>query len=713
MSFQLRCQKSLSEVSCPSRLNLSWRFCFVTLFVTAAPLIAVAQDQRFESKHVAKLQYVTSAEISPDGKHVAYIVSVPRQPITDDDGPSWSQLHVTDLEGNDRPFIVGHVSIGSPHWSSDSKWIFYTAKRSGDDDKILYRIAVDGGESIPTLKHESSIGGFDLSPDGKSVAFLAKEKTDTNLKELQAKGFDQEIYEEDWTPTRVWIASIDTSSTQIDSKAEPRMLDLDGSALDALWNPSGQELAVVLAPTPSVDDSYMFKRAHVVDAQSGRVIRSIGNPGKLGDIAWSPDGKRLALVSGVDINDPREGRLMVTTIDGDGPAKDVLPNLQAHVGPFTWKDDSTIYWLAAEGVSSRFGTVTIDGSRKDLLQPGSDGDAVISDFSMTDSGSVVFVGHRATHPPEVYAWEDQVQPPNQITDQNPWLETMQFAKQVEIEWQARDGLTVGGLLVYPLNHVEGRRYPTIMYVHGGPESHESNGWITSYSRPGQVAAAQGFAVFYPNYRGSTGRGVEYSKMGQGDAAGKEFDDLVDGIDHLIELGITDGDAVGVTGGSYGGYASAWCSTFYSDRFAASVMFVGISDNVSKVGTTDIPEEMFLVHHLKRLWDDWDYFLERSPIRHVEKNKTPTLIMHGKNDPRVHPSQSLELHRHLKTLNQAPVRLVLFEGEGHGNRKAAARFDYNLRMLRWMKHFLQDKSDTAPAMQLDYNTALGISKKSDS
>ena len=123
-------------------------------------------------------------------------------------------------------------------------------------------------------------------------------------------------------------------------------------------------------------------------------------------------------------------------------------------------------------------------------------------------------------------------------------------------------------------------------------------------------------MFYPNYRGSTGRGVAFSKMGQNDAAGKEFDDLIDGIDHLIELGIADRNAIGVTGGSYGGYASAWCSTFYSDRFAASAMFVGISDNVSKIGTTDIPMEMFLVHQMKRLWEDWDYFLERLSLIHI-------------------------------------------------------------------------------------------------
>lgn len=669
--------------------------------------IATAQSDQFESKHVAQIRYVGNAKLSPSGQHIAYTVSVPRAPLKDDDGAAWTHLYVSDLEGNVRPFIVGSVSVGSPHWSPDGKWIYYTAKREGDKQKVLYRIAVDGGESIPTLKHATSIGHFDLSPDGKQIAFLATKETIKTVKELHDKGFNQEIYEEDWKSTHVWIASIDNASIELDEELEPRQLELDGSALEVLWSPTGQELAVVLAPTPSVDDSYMFKRAHVINAESGQVIRSISNSGKLGDVAWSPDGKRLALVSGVDIHDPHEGRLMVTTVDGDGSLVDLMPDFEAHVGPFEWKDNSTVYWLAAEGVSSRFGTVTIDGNRKDIIEPGSNGDPVISSFSTAQGkDSIVFVGHSPSHPSELFLSSENAKP-DRLTNLNPWLDELRFAKQTPIKWKAKDGLELQGLLIYPLNYVEGRSYPTIMYVHGGPESHESNGWITSYSRPGQVAAAQGFAVFYPNYRGSTGRGVAFSKMGQNDAAGKEFDDLIDGIDHLIELGIADRNAIGVTGGSYGGYASAWCSTFYSDRFAASAMFVGISDNVSKIGTTDIPMEMFLVHQMKRLWEDWDYFLERSPIRHVEKNKTPTLILHGKEDPRVHPSQSLELHRHLKTLNQAPVRLVLYEGEGHGNRKAAARLDYNLRMLRWMKHFLQDKSDKAPEYEIDYHTALGI------
>jgi dipeptidyl aminopeptidase/acylaminoacyl peptidase len=214
-----------------------------------------------------------------------------------------------------------------------------------------------------------------------------------------------------------------------------------------------------------------------------------------------------------------------------------------------------------------------------------------------------------------------------------------------------------------------------------------------------VAAARGFAVFYPNYRASTGRGVEFSKLDHGDPAGKEFDDLVDAAQYLASTGLADLKKVGVTGGSYGGYATAWAATALSEHFAAGVMFVGISDQISQVGTTEIPDEMFEVHNRSRPWDDWKLFLERSPIYHAEKGRTPLLILHGKADTRVPTSQSVELYRALETLGNAPVRLVLYPSEGHGNRRAASRYDYNLRMLRWFEHYLKGPGGDPPPYAL--------------
>ncbi len=666
---------------------------------TAADVPVVVQ-RTLGPLQIAQLKSVIDSSISPDGNWVAYRLAVPRIPLQDEDGPSWVELHVVDAAGNSRPFVTGKIAVGSMAWTPDSKRIVYLARRNDDKATALYQIPIDGGESQKLLEHPTSISAFSLSADGRQVAYLATEEVDSTQKTQAEKGFNQEIYEEDWQPTRVWIAESTPG-------AKPRRLDLTGSAHDVQWSPRGTELLVVLAPTPSVDDSYMFKRVHIVDVVSGRIVESIPNPGKLGQVAWSPNGERIAMISGADLHDPSEGRLMVANLPGSGELTDLMPDYPAHVSSFAWLDAGRILWIADDHLQTSVGTSDVEGATQRVISATG---PILSALTVTHDGkTAAMVGHAPQHPGEVYRMSVEPNPTDpeslRLTRSNPQLDSIRLAEQSPVTWSARDGLQLEGVLIKPLNYVEGRRYPLVMIVHGGPESHVPNGWVTTYSSPGQALAARGFAVFYPNYRGSTGRGVEFSKLGQADAAGKEFDDLVDGIDHLVASGLVDRARVGITGGSYGGYASAWGATYYSDRYAASVMFVGISDNISKVGTTDIPAEMFLVHHLKRLWDDWPYFTERSPIRYVQRNKTPTLILHGKQDPRVHPSQSLELFRHLKTLAQAPVRLVLYEGEGHGNRKAAARFDYSLRLLRWMEHYLMGPGGDAPPYELDYPAAL--------
>jgi dipeptidyl aminopeptidase/acylaminoacyl peptidase len=315
------------------------------------------------------------------------------------------------------------------------------------------------------------------------------------------------------------------------------------------------------------------------------------------------------------------------------------------------------------------------------------------------------LGQSATHPNEVLMMAHRDTAPLRLTDSNPWLEDMRFATQRVITYPARDGLDIEALLIEPLDYEPGKRYPLILTVHGGPEGHYRNGFVTRYVSPGQVGAAQGFAVLLPNYRGSTGRGVEFSMLSQAGYGKGEFDDLIDGVDHLIDMGLVDRERVGVTGGSYGGFAAAWCSTYHSKRFAAGVMFAGVSNHISKAGTTDIPEEAYLVHARKRLWEDWMFFLEQSPIYYVERARTPLLILGGANDARVDFGQSMELYRHLKILGRTPVRLVRYPGEGHGNRKAAARYDYNLRMMRWLNHYLQGPGGDPPPPELDYHLDL--------
>ncbi len=688
-----------------NRWGLQTRVCYRLLLaglVTVAGADSARGGESFTPEHVAKLRFVTSAAISPDGANTAYTLAVPRRPYKDDDGPAWVELHVIVGNGASKPFVTGEVNVSAVQWKPDGRAVSFLAKRGKDKTKSLYEIAIDGGEARNILTFDTDISDYSWSPDGSRVAFLASEKESKEAKEQKEKGFKQEIYEEDLEKIRVWIAKPG------DENAKPQSLDLPGTPSELHWSPVGASLAVALAPSPLIDDHYMRRKLHVFNADNGAIVSSFQNPGKMGAVSWSPDGKRLAMISAADINDPADGRLLIAD-PADGSLRDILPDYEGHVKSIAWQDADTVMFLGDEGVWTTFGEIGREGQNRKTHLP--KGGVTASEFSVSRDGqSVAMVMDSPRHPSELFIMRHGDKEPKRVTGSNPWLSDMNWAKQEVITHKARDGVTLEGLLIRPLNEESGKRYPLILRVHGGPEAHDHNGWSTGYGNPGQVAAANGYAVFYPNYRGSTGRGVAFSKMGQGDPAGKEFDDLVDAVDHLISMGLVDKDKVGITGGSYGGYATAWCSTYYSERFAAGVMFVGISNKLSKSGTTDIPDEEALVHALKRPWDDWTGFLDRSPIRHVEKAKTPLLIMHGKDDPRVHPSQSMELYRHLKTLGRVPVRLVFYPGEGHGNRKAAARYDFNLRMMQWFDHYLKGPGGDPPPFELRYGLKPETSEK---
>ncbi len=653
---------------------------------------------------VARLQQVGQVAISPDGKLIAYMLYVQRTPGEEDNGSAWRELHVVDTEGTSRPFVTGKVQVGKLKWTPDGKRIAYVAKRFDDKHPSLYAIAVDGGESRKVVRHETGISDYAFSADGKRLAFLGKSKIDDTIKKAKKKGFNAKVYEEEPRATGVWTATLKSGVVAKDTK--PARFLLDGSASTIAFNPDGRSLAVSIAPTPLIDDHYMKRKVHILSADTGAIQGKLETPGKIGRAAYSPNGKQIAMIAGADPNDPAAGRLMVGSSEG-GALKAVLPvDAKEHVHGFGWLDDETLVFLSDREMQTVIGTVKADGSNaKVLVGPKS---PVVWQFSVSRaSGTAALLADTPSFPAEVFSLSLKANSEaKRLTTHNEWLADVTLGKQEAVTYKARDGLEIGGVLVHPVNAEEGARVPLVLVVHGGPESHVRNGWVTNYSRPGQTGAARGWAVFYPNYRGSTGRGVEFSKKGQSDYAGGEFNDLVDAITHFDNSGLIDKTKVGITGGSYGGFASAWAATKLTEHFAASVMFVGISDHISKAGTTDIPNEMYMVHARRWPWKHWDWFRERSPIHYIEQARTPILIMHGENDTRVHPSQSMELYRYIKLIGKTPTRLVLYPGEGHGNRKAAARLDYSLRQLRWLEHYLVGAGGDPPAHAVDHAAAMG-------
>jgi dipeptidyl aminopeptidase/acylaminoacyl peptidase len=238
----------------------------------------------------------------------------------------------------------------------------------------------------------------------------------------------------------------------------------------------------------------------------------------------------------------------------------------------------------------------------------------------------------------------------------------------------------------PVGFAAGRRHPLVVVVHGGPEGAFEDGWLSAYANPGHALAERGYFVLFPNYRGSVGRGVSYSKADHRDLGGKEFLDVLDGVDHLVANSWVDEKRVGITGGSYGGYFTAIGVTRHSERFAAGVELFGITNWESYMGTSDIPEENTLVHWALRCYEQPEACRQGSPIAWVRNAKTPTLILQGAEDLRVPKPQSDELYAAL-TWKGVPVEYVVYPRETHGFRERAHRLDTLTRMLAWFDRHL--------------------------
>ncbi|NJY62767.1 S9 family peptidase [Salinimicrobium sp. CDJ15-81-2] len=641
-----------------------------------------AQQNVLTPQDVARIEYVQEAVISEDGKRIAFQLLVPKDP-TQENAPASSHLYVYERSSKTSTPFVTNYSTGNVKFRPGHNTITFTGRPEGSELAALYEIPVGGGEPQKIFEFESSISSYDWNSDGSKIAFVSQEKKDKK----PGLPYSPEVYETDIANSSAFIAAINNPT--------PTNVGVEGHVVGVQWSPNGNELAINAAPSSLVDDFYTSQKIYVVDGNTHKVTTEIDHKAKLGSIKWSPDGKRIAFIAGEDQHDPIDGSIFIAEATGGKP-QILQRDFQGQFHGISWKNDKTITFLASEGVSSSIGTLEINGKLKITYE---NKDLSISGFSMAKDGRIALVANSAQYPGELFMLNTKASEVERLTTSNPWLQNKSFGKQEMISYKASDGMEIQGILIHPVNKPSGK-IPLITVVHGGPEAHYDNGWLTAYNMPGQVGAGQGYAVFYPNYRGSTGRGVEFSKSSQGDPAGKEFDDIIDGIDHLIENYNVDKNKVGVTGGSYGGYATAWMSTRHTDRFAAGVMSVGISNNISKWGTSDIPEEMFLVHSRKRIWDDYQFYLERSPIFYADQAKTPLLILHGKEDTRVDPGQSFELYRHLKTRTDTPVRLVLYPGEGHGNRKSTARYDFNLRMMRWFNTYLKEEGKEVPEVILE-------------
>lgn len=652
---------------------------FVTGFLTIVVAMGIAQNG-MQPKNLHQLNAVVEIAVSPDSKNIAFVRVVPRQ-ISEGTGSAYRELYVYNIQsGKVTSLYTGKVSVSGISWIPDTDSICFRASIGKSKGRQVFGMGLTASDPTQLTDIDRSVQSFQFS-DRNTIFVTVSEPMDEIQPEIDRKIYDMKIM--DQPEQHIQLLRIDRKTGEISQ------LTNGVTVFDFTVSPDGTKIAAAIAKQNTVDDSYMFKRIYILDAATGEIIEKIENPGKLGKLCWSPDSKKLAFLAASKREDSVVGSLFIFETGKNvqySEIRNYTHTMPISVADVIWKDNSTVYYTAYDGVNVSVRSQSFPDSKPDLIMEG--GQSVFHEIQKVGD-MLYFSGNTSAFPSELMSFNLKTKKTERLTNVNPWLNDISLARQEVVEYPARDNTTIQGVLIYPLHYTEGKHYPLIVYIHGGPESCIQNGWLTAYSQWGQFAAARDYFVFYPNYRASSGRGVDFTMEGYGALLEKEYEDVLDGIDYLIAQKNVDKTKVGIGGGSYGGYFAAWSATKHTERFAAAVVFVGVTNQISKRNLTDIPWEDYLVH-----WGFWSYenfekVWEASPVKYAHQSQTPTLILHGEDDPRVPVTQGIELYREMKQHGKAPVRMVIYPGEGHGNGKNTNRLDYLMRTLDWFDFFLKE------------------------
>jgi len=643
---------------------------------------------------------ITTCEISPDGEHVAYVES------------RWGEgkegrkndLWVVNTKTKERLRLTfGGFGASQPLWSPDSKAIYFLGRsaRTGesnppyDGSTQVWRILPAGGEPFPVTRVKKGINGFELGRDGSTIFYITK----------------KEVYEDEWVDLRKEYSDLEYGhgvtmmnaiwKLNIISWRAEKVFEADRVIHEMSVSPNMKTIAMVT----TADNELIFKegwsKVEVLDIDEGKVVavtpegwRKEGHPspyGWLEEVTWATDNLALAFAISYD---GYATRIFAAESGDDGWSlwEVKRPDLVAHDGGLRWRGNSRTLCFRGEKKARLllYAINDVKAGEQGTTTVMIPGDVVVGAFSFDRIGKqTAAVIETTLHLGEIFLIGREER--KRLTVVNPQVHTWKLPQISLHSWTGADGDTVEGILEFPPEYKRGQDgpLPLIVELHGGPTSSTKfrlRLWI--YGRA--LMASKGYALFSPNYHGSTGYGDEFTSKLIGRENEIEVTDIRTGIESLIEEGLVDRGRIGVMGWSNGGFLTNCMITSEPDLFAAASSGAGVLDQVIQWGTEDTPGHV--INYMEGLpWEKQKAYNSGSPIYKLNRVKTPTIIHVGGSDPRVPPAHSRALYRALYHYLDVPVELVVYPGEPHGlttheNRLAKMKWD-----LAWFDKYLGDGS----------------------
>ncbi len=640
---------------------------------------------------VYALTGVGDPRISPDGTRIAYVVTSMDREANEYQGAIW----VARYDGSEEPrrFTSGERRDGSPRWSPDGRWLAFTSNRGDEKTQPqIYVISAEGGEARRLTDLKESAGDLAWSPDSARIAFTARVRDEAyeeeDEKKRKPRRFTRVFFKLDsvgWTgDRRAHVFVVDLGG------GEPRQVTSgDGEHGAPVWTADGKRL-VFDALRGERWDTELLSRLYSVDADGGEPTQLTGDDASYDAPAFSADGGRLAYHYTVeDGTHPHHTQIGVMNADGSD-AKLLTTSLDRQCAPYPelreplWDGDRLLFSVE-DGGNVLLYAVAADGSGEPELLVG--GEQVISGYDVRD-GEFVYVASTYTTLRELYAGPDG----RRLTDVGgPFTSDRELAEPERFTAVSEDGYEVDAWVVRPAGFQAGKRYPTLLNIHGGPFSQYSTAFFDEF----QVYAGAGYVVLYSNPRGGSGYSEEHGRAIRGPLNGagpgwgtRDYEDVMAVVDTALErFDFVDPEQLGVIGGSYGGFMTSWIIG-HTKRFRVAVSERAVNNLVSMFGSSDL----FWIFERQfggPLWEDVGAYLDRSPSTYAHQMDTPVLVLHSEQDLRCNIEQGEHLFTLLRLLGK-DVEMVRFPAESHELSRSGSPLHRVLRfeaILEWFGRYL--------------------------
>ncbi len=653
-----------------------WPILFALL---ALPLVSAAAAP-FTLDDLQKLVRLSDPQLSPDGKSIALVVSVPDWK-TD---KNKSEIDVVDVaSGARRALTHDREGVSSPRWSPDGTRLAFLAK-DGDKTKEsqIYVLPMAGGDAQRITDAKQGIDEFTWSPDGTRIAYITQ---DPPVDEKAVKAHDDAFQVTDGNfllrkalaPWHLWVvAATGGKPTRLTEGSYSLQTDQEG-ATPLVWSRDGRRIVFTQFPGPYWGPSFKSVIAEVPASGDGKPAVLVGDQGA-NDYAHAPDSDVFAFLRARN-GDQNNGNAVY--VGGNGATRDVTAALARNFNAYAWLPDGKSLLLAGElGTRAVLWEQSLSGAAR-VLDTGDV--SVHPQIDVARSGEIAFIGSTANHPGELYVMDSVDAKPRRLTDVNAFVDKLELGRTEAVQWKSSDGFDEDGALTYPAGYRSGRKYPLVLVIHGGPESAST----TDFSPLPQLLAAAGYLVFQPNYRGSTNLGDAYQHAifrDTGEGPGK---DVMAGLAAVEKLGIVDTNRIGVSGWSYGGYMTTWL-TGHHDVWKAAVAGAALTDWVMDYTVAYYQMgDVYFFGSTPWTAQGWDIWRAQSPITYVRNVKAPTLIMGDVGDSNVPLVNSYEWYHGLRD-NGVSVEFWAYPADTHFPGDIVRQTDVYRRWVGWMQKYLK-------------------------